>query len=100
MLLAVEDMDDARRFLLRSQLPYSDLWAADTDAGLGLRGMAERATALGGRVTAGPRDEGGWRVHAVLPLGNGGGQVRHRAGGSARAAFIVLDSFRAMRSRR
>ena len=28
VLLAVEDMDGARRFLLRSQLPYSDLWAA------------------------------------------------------------------------
>jgi signal transduction histidine kinase len=37
-------------------------------AGLGLRGMAERATALGGRLDVGPRDEGGWRVHAVLPL--------------------------------
>jgi signal transduction histidine kinase len=36
--------------------------------GHGLRGMAERAAALGGRVHAGPRDEGGWRVHAVLPL--------------------------------
>jgi signal transduction histidine kinase len=41
------------------------------DAGLGLRGMAERAAALGGRVNVGPREEGGWRVHAVLPL-NGG----------------------------
>lgn len=36
--------------------------------GLGLRGMTERAAALGGRVDVGPRDEGGWRVHAVLPL--------------------------------
>jgi signal transduction histidine kinase len=36
--------------------------------GHGLRGMAERAAAHGGRVHAGPRDEGGWRVHAVLPL--------------------------------
>jgi signal transduction histidine kinase len=41
------------------------------DAGLGLRGMAERAAALGGRLNVGPREEGGWRVHAVLPL-NGG----------------------------
>jgi signal transduction histidine kinase len=36
--------------------------------GHGLRGMAERAAALGGRVQAGPRDEGGWSVRAVLPL--------------------------------
>jgi signal transduction histidine kinase len=39
-----------------------------TSPGHGLRGMAERAAALGGRVQAGPRDEGGWRVRAVLPL--------------------------------
>jgi signal transduction histidine kinase len=38
------------------------------DVGLGLRGMFERATALGGGLDAGPREEGGWRVHAVLPL--------------------------------
>jgi signal transduction histidine kinase len=38
------------------------------EAGLGLRGMCERATALGGRLDVGPREEGGWRVHAVLPL--------------------------------
>ena len=38
------------------------------EAGLGLRGMRERATALGGRLDVGPREEGGWRVHAVLPL--------------------------------
>jgi signal transduction histidine kinase len=47
--------------------------ASGANAGLGLRGMAERAAALGGRVDAGPRDEGGWRVHAVLPLGGDGG---------------------------
>jgi signal transduction histidine kinase len=39
--------------------------------GLGLRGMAERAAALGGRLDAGPRGEGGWRVHAELPLSDG-----------------------------
>jgi signal transduction histidine kinase len=36
--------------------------------GHGLRGMAERAAALGGRLDVGPRVEGGWRVHAELPL--------------------------------
>jgi signal transduction histidine kinase len=41
---------------------------AGVTPGHGLRGMAERAAALGGRVDVGPRDEGGWRVHAVLPL--------------------------------
>jgi signal transduction histidine kinase len=37
-------------------------------SGTGLRGMAERAEALGGRVEAGPLPDGGWLVHAVLPL--------------------------------
>ena len=37
-------------------------------AGNGLRGMTERAEALGGRVEAGRLPDGGWRVHAVLPL--------------------------------
>jgi signal transduction histidine kinase len=37
-------------------------------AGFGLRGMAERVEALGGRLDAGPRKEGGWRVRALLPL--------------------------------
>jgi signal transduction histidine kinase len=37
-------------------------------SGHGLQGMAERATALGGRVLAGPHAGGGWRVWAHLPL--------------------------------
>ncbi|WUG91007.1 histidine kinase [Streptomyces sp. NBC_00454] len=36
--------------------------------GYGLVGMAERAEALGGSLTAGPAPEGGWLVTAVLPL--------------------------------
>jgi signal transduction histidine kinase len=36
--------------------------------GHGLRGMTERAAALGGRVVAGPGEDGGWRVWAYLPL--------------------------------
>ena len=36
--------------------------------GLGLQGMAERSAALGGRLDFGPCQDGGWRVHAVLPL--------------------------------
>jgi signal transduction histidine kinase len=46
---------------------------ADDDAhaarGFGLIGMQERAAAVGGRVAHGPRDGGGFRVRAVLPLG-------------------------------
>jgi signal transduction histidine kinase len=64
--LAIEVLDDG---------PCAD--AADADAavdagagagsGNGLRGMRERAAAVGGSVEAGPRDGGGWRVHALLP---------------------------------
>ena len=39
--------------------------------GLGLRGMAERTAALGGKVASGPIPGGGWQVHAQLPLGEG-----------------------------
>ncbi len=41
-------------------------------SGHGLTGMAERAAAVGGEVTAGPRDEGGFEVSARLPLGGRG----------------------------
>ncbi|WP_406181906.1 sensor histidine kinase [Streptomyces sp. NBC_01006] len=41
-----------------------------TTGGRGLRGAAERATLLGGRVEAGPH-RGQWRLRAVLPLGAG-----------------------------
>ena len=41
---------------------------AGTGGGHGLVGMAERAAAVGGEVTAGPRDGGGFEVSAVLPL--------------------------------
>jgi signal transduction histidine kinase len=36
--------------------------------GAGLVGMRERVTALGGRLCAQPRDEGGFRVRAELPV--------------------------------
>ena len=36
--------------------------------GHGLEGMAERAAAVGGTITAGPRPDRGWQVHATLPL--------------------------------
>ncbi|MEV6612696.1 histidine kinase [Streptomyces sp. NPDC051051] len=36
-------------------------------SGRGLAGMRERAAAVGGELTAGPRPDGGWRVRATLP---------------------------------
>ena len=40
-------------------------------AGAGLAGMRERAAALGGALSAGPRAAGGFQVRARLPLGGG-----------------------------
>lgn len=42
--------------------------AAAVTPGHGLRGMAERAAAVGGHLDVGPRKEGGWRISAELPL--------------------------------
>lgn len=39
-----------------------------TGAGAGIPGMRERASAFGGAVEAGPLDDGGWKVQAVLRL--------------------------------
>jgi signal transduction histidine kinase len=36
--------------------------------GLGLIGMRERVSALGGRLHAGPREGGGFQVRAELPV--------------------------------
>ncbi len=44
---------------------------APSSGGHGLRGMTERAAALGGEVSAGPAERGGWHVHARLPLATG-----------------------------
>jgi signal transduction histidine kinase len=38
--------------------------------GFGLTAMRDRVAAAGGRCTAGPAPDGGWRVHAVLPAGS------------------------------
>ncbi|MEU6315903.1 sensor histidine kinase [Streptomyces sp. NPDC047014] len=43
--------------------------APDPGGGHGLLGMRERAGALGGTCSAGPRFGGGYRVHATLPCG-------------------------------
>ncbi|WP_030609387.1 sensor histidine kinase [Streptomyces fulvoviolaceus] len=40
--------------------------------GIGLTGMRERVTALGGTLHTGPRAEGGFSVRAQLPLGEAG----------------------------
>ncbi|GAA2438612.1 hypothetical protein GCM10010191_62290 [Actinomadura vinacea] len=41
--------------------------------GFGLAGLSERVEAIGGRLRAGPRPEGGWEVVAVIPARGGPG---------------------------
>jgi signal transduction histidine kinase len=43
------------------------LWPQPPTSGMGLIGMRERVSALGGRLDAGPRAGGGFRVRAELP---------------------------------
>ena len=42
--------------------------APSDGSGRGIAGMTERAAALGGTLVAGPGENGGFRVHAVLPV--------------------------------
>jgi signal transduction histidine kinase len=56
-------------------IEVTDDGRAQTTAGApghGLRGMAERAAAVGGHLDVGPREDGGWRVSAELPLNDSG----------------------------
>lgn len=41
---------------------------SSTGGGHGLIGMRERVVLFGGRFDAGPRDGGGFHVHALLPI--------------------------------
>jgi signal transduction histidine kinase len=49
--------------------PTARAGLATTGGGYGLRGMRERAAALGGTLEAGPTHAGGWRVRVRIPAG-------------------------------
>lgn len=53
--------------------------------GRGVTGMRERAAELGGHLEAGPREDGGWRVRAVLPDRPAGATAARRS----RAALVI-----------
>ncbi|MFJ2393590.1 sensor histidine kinase [Streptomyces sp. NPDC087843] len=62
----VESSGDALRLRIDDDGPGTGADAGGS--GHGLAGMRERAAALDGTIEAGPRDDGGFRVLAVLPL--------------------------------
>lgn len=71
---ATEVTVDLRRTGGEVTVDISDNGSGPVDAtrlrsGNGIRGMAERATAVGGRLTAAPAAGGGFRVRAWLPTG-------------------------------
>ncbi|MFF8956953.1 sensor histidine kinase [Streptomyces sp. NPDC014894] len=63
--LEVTVLDDGRPQEPDGPAPLGD---EDAEGGHGLLGMRERVGALGGRLSAGPRYGGGFRVQAILPL--------------------------------
>ena len=60
VVIEVEDDGVGRRTPVNGTVPGT---------GNGLRGMRERALAIGGTLDAGARPQGGWRVTASLPVG-------------------------------
>ncbi|MFI6316410.1 sensor histidine kinase [Nonomuraea sp. NPDC050556] len=71
--VVVEVVDDAeprpsRRGGLRERLEARGAHGLRERGGFGVLGMRERVEALGGTLVAGPRPEGGWAVHASVPL--------------------------------
>ncbi|GIE93279.1 sensor histidine kinase [Paractinoplanes rishiriensis] len=79
--LALEYAGDEARLTVEDDGGDARAAARGLGGGRGLTGMRERAHALGGRLVAGPRPEGGWRVHAVFPspAGEPSQPVRRRA---------------------
>jgi signal transduction histidine kinase len=61
--LELEVIDNGRSGGIAAPVPPG---AGSAAAGHGLAGMQERAAVFGGEISAGPRPEGGWRVHALL----------------------------------
>ena len=65
--VTVRGAPDAVRVEVLNGAAVQETALADAGTGTGLRGLRERAGALGGHVNTGSTPEGGWRLHAVLP---------------------------------
>lgn len=67
--LEVEITDDGHGGVTDRRPAVGDGNSTDGHQGYGIMGMRERARAVGGELSAGPRASGGFRVHARLPTG-------------------------------
>ncbi|WP_055693624.1 sensor histidine kinase [Streptomyces prasinopilosus] len=67
--IRAERSEDALRLTIDNSKPPggTDGSQPSLGSGRGVAGMWRRADAIGGQLSAGPRPDGGWRVHAVLP---------------------------------
>lgn len=53
---------------MANTIPTRPAPVPEDDRSHGLAGLCERVSLAGGDLTAGPTAEGGWRVHAILPI--------------------------------
>ncbi len=65
--LSLEVTDDGRGFSERGAQAGHDAQAGHASQGSGLRGMSERLSAVGGRLSISPANAGGFRLTATLP---------------------------------
>ena len=91
--LTVEDDGPAAPAPAGGRAPRADGAQPGLGGGNGITGMRERAAADGGELTAGPRDEGGWRVHAVFRPAGPAGTVRPARPWSAYLIDAALIAF-------
>ena len=59
---------DTFEIVVRNEGDNAPSLLAETGSGLGLIGMRERVESGGGSLDVGPDDDGGWRLHARLPV--------------------------------
>lgn len=68
LLIAMRTDDGELHISIVDDGSPADAQPVGGSSGYGLVGMRERIELLGGKITAGPGEHGGWRVAATLPL--------------------------------
>jgi signal transduction histidine kinase len=81
--VGVTEGSDGLDVVVRNGAATKSSRRAGTGSGCGLIGLRERVELAGGRFEAGPVPNGGFAVHAVVPVHEGGPQPDMAASGSA-----------------